>query len=97
MDYDSLGLGPRTKESNELKIGDCVVCVNLRGCELSANKEYTVIKVSESGTDIVVNGSGLTWDRRRFKLVVKTHSLAPGLQLIDLKSRRGVAPELKLN
>jgi hypothetical protein len=68
---------------------------------LVVGREYPIIRVSSTQQDVQIDeNDSLCWDKRRFRLKAKAikasgKGLAPGLTLVDIKSRRGAAPSLK--
>lgn len=85
---------PSNPDAKNIKIGDRVTCIFPDGSPLEMNKEYTVIDITVS--DVLLDGVYQTWDKNRFKISRKRKGLAPGLTLVDLRGRKGVAPELNV-
>lgn len=95
-----------------IKTGDRVVCIYNELSSLTLGREYIVVKEAGpahhgngAAYDVFVQDTVTgerdiqSRSRKRFKIVRanKRKGLAPGLTLIDLRGRKGVAPNLKLN
>lgn len=61
-----------TTATQKFKVGDRVVCLSdsFANCELSAGKEYTVLKMNYN--DVHLDGVRSSWLASRFALVVPT-------------------------